>query len=186
MIPDARLGQRGNVTRAAPGDVAPDEARIWPSAAYGLGMHRLLGAVAIAVMAISVAGCGGGSVKASRGCFEIWNDGSNKAAKASVIGRFSVASVTEWRAEAGRGSVNVEWRAAPGSGTVKLGGPGSKGCGYLFHSSKRFLSISALRKGESVRWDVPPSIHGRWSRQQQAAARDNASVAADGHLSRRH
>jgi len=113
-------------------------------------MHRLLGAVAIAVMAISVAGCGGSSVKASRGCFEI------------------------------------EWRAAPGSGTVKLGGPGSKGCGYLFHSSKRFLSISALRKGESVRWDVPPSIHGRWSGQQQAAARDNASVAADGHLSRRH
>ena len=150
MIPDARLGQRGNVPRAAPGDVAPDEARIWPSAAYGLGMHRLLGAVAIAVTAISVAGCGGSSVKASRGCFEI------------------------------------EWHAAPGSGTVKLGGPGSKGCGYLFHSSKRFLSISALRKGESVRWDVPPSIHGRWSRQQQAAARDNASVAADGHLSRRH
>jgi hypothetical protein len=169
-----------------PGDVAPDEAKIWASAAYGLGMHRLLVAVAIAVMAISVTGCGGSSVKASRDCFEIWNDGSNKAAKASVIGRFSVASVTEWRAEAGRGNVNVEWRAAPGSGTVSLGGPRSKGCGYLFHTSKRFLSISALRKGENVRWDVPPSIHGGWSRQQQAAARDNASVAADGHLSRRH
>lgn len=149
-------------------------------------MHRLLIAVAIAVMAISVAGCGGSSTKASRDCFEIWNEGSNKAAKASVIGRFSVASVTEWRAEAGRGSVNVEWRAAPGSGTVNLAGPGSKGCGYLFHSSKRFLSISALRKGGNVRWDVPPSIHGRWSRQQQAAARDNASVAANGRLIRRH
>jgi hypothetical protein len=149
-------------------------------------MHRLPVALAIAAMAISVAGCGDGSAKASRDCFAIWNDGSNKAAKASVIGRFRVASVTEWRAEAGRGSVNVEWRAAPGSGTVNLGGHGSKGCGYFFHSSKRFLSISALRKGENVRWDVPPSIHGGWSRQQQAAARDNASVAADGRLSRRH
>ena len=149
-------------------------------------MHRLLIVVAIAVMAISVAGCGGSSTKASRNCFEIWNEGSNKAANASVIGRFSVASVTEWRAEAGRESVNVEWRAAPGSGTVNLAGPGSKGCGYLFHSSKRFLSISALRKGGNVRWDVPPSIHGRWSRQQQGAARDNASVAADGRLIRRH
>lgn len=149
-------------------------------------MHRLLVAVAIAVMAISVAGCGGSSTKVSRDCFEIWNEGSNKAANASVIGRFSVASVTEWRAEAGRESVNVEWRAAPGSGTVNLAGPGNKGCGYLFHSSKRFLSISALRKGGNVRWDVPPSIHGRWSRQQQAAARDNASVAANGRLIRRH
>lgn len=148
-------------------------------------MRRPLLAVAIAAMTISVAGCGGSSAKGSRDCFEVWNDGSNKAAKASVIGRFSVASVTEWRAEAGRGSVNVEWRAAPGSGAVSLGGQGSKGCGYLFHSSKRFLSISAVRKGENVRWDVPPSIHGRWSRQQQAAARDNASVAADGRLIRR-
>jgi hypothetical protein len=131
-------------------------------------------------------GLGGSSTKASRDCFEIWNDGSNKAEKASVIGRFSTASVTEWRREAGRGSVDVEWRAAPGSRAVNLGGPGSKGCGYFFHSSKRFLSISAVRKGGNVRWDVPPSIHGRWSPQQQAVVRDNASVAADGRLIRRH
>jgi hypothetical protein len=148
-------------------------------------MHKVLVAVAILAMAVSLAGCGGSSRRASRNCFQVWNDASNKAGRSSVIGRFSVASVTEWRAESRSGSVNVEWRAAPGSGTV-LGGAGSKGCGYLFHSSKRFLSISAERKGRTIRWDVPRSIHGRWSPQQQAAGRDNAAVAADGRLIRRH
>jgi hypothetical protein len=149
-------------------------------------MHRLLVAVAILAMAVSQAGCGGSSAKVSRDCFEVWNDGSNKAGQSSVIGRFSVANVTEWRAEAGSGTVNVEWRAERGSGTVNVGGPGSKGCGYLVHTSKRFLSISAERKGGNIHWDVPPSIHGPWSPQQQAAVHDNAVVAADGRLIRRH
>lgn len=149
-------------------------------------MHKVLAAVAILALAVSLAGCGGSSPRVSRNCFQVWNDASNKAGQSSVIGRFSAASVTEWRAEPGSGSVNVEWRAASGSGTVNLGGAGSRGCGYLFHSSKRFLSISAERKGRTIRWDVPPSIHGRWSPQQQAAVRDNAAVAADGRLIRRH
>lgn len=161
-------------------------------AAYGLGMHRLLGAVAILAMAATLAGCGSSSTKASRDCFEIWNNAANRATKSRVIGRFGLASVTEWRAQAGsetkpgRQTLDVEWRAAPGSGTVSLGGPGSKGCGYFFHSSERFLSISAERKDGTIRWDVPPSTHGRWSPQQQASVRDNAAVAADGRLIRRH
>jgi hypothetical protein len=149
-------------------------------------MHRLLVAAAILAMAVSLAGCGGSSAKASRDCFKVWNDVSNKTGQSTVIGRFSVASVTEWRAEAGSGAVNVKWRAEARSGTVSLGGPGSKGCGSLFHTSKRFLSISAERKGGNIRWDVPPSIHGPWSPQQQAAVHDNAVVAADGRLIRRH
>jgi hypothetical protein len=168
-------------------DEAPDDLMISASAAYGLGMHRLLVAVAIPAMAVSLAGCGGSSVKASRDCFEIWNDGSNKAGQSRVIGRFSVASVTEWRAQAGSGTVNVEWRAAAGrNGTVNVSGPGSKGCGYLFHNAKRFLSMSAERRRGNIRWDVPQSIHGPWSPQQQAAAHDNAVVAANGRLIRRH
>src|SRR4051794_27834127 len=108
-------------------------------------------------MAISLAGCGGSSTKASRDCFDVWNDGSNKAERSRVMGRFGVANVAGWRAEAANGTAKVEWRAGPSGATVTVnrGGPGNKGCGYLFHTSKRFLSISAEWKGKEIRWDVP-------------------------------
>jgi hypothetical protein len=90
-----------------------------------------------------------------------------------VAGRFSVASVSEWRAEAA-------------GGTVDLDGSASTGCGYLFHTAKTYLSISGEWKGGSIRWGVPPSIPGSWSVQQQAAVDDNTAVDADGRLNRRH
>jgi len=40
-------------------------------------------------------------------------------------------------------------------------------------------------KGETIRWGVPPSIHGSWSPQQEAAVTDNATVDPEGLLSAR-
>jgi hypothetical protein len=79
-----------------------------------------------------------------------------------------------------------EWRAQASSGAVNLGGGTSEGCGYLFHTTASYLSISGVWKGKKIRWGVPPSIHGSWSARQQAAVSNNATVDADGLLSRRH
>jgi hypothetical protein len=124
-------------------------------------------------VAIGLTSCGGSSTKSSRDCFDVWNAASNKARQSRVAGGFTVARVSNWRAE------------ASGSGNVNLGRPASEGCGYLFHTSKRFLSISSAWSGEAIRWDVPPTIHGSWSPQQQAAAPDNATVDGGGLISTR-
>jgi hypothetical protein len=143
-----------------------------------LGMRMSLVAIGVLAVAISLAGCGGTSTKTSHSsnrswdCFGVWNDASNKAGQSTVAGRFSIANVSEWHAEAG-------------SETVTLGGPASEGCGYLFHTSAAYLSISGEWNGESIRWGAPPTIHGMWSAQQQAAVRNNATVDANGLLSRR-
>jgi hypothetical protein len=141
-------------------------------------MHKSLVATAILAVAIGVAGCGGTSTNASRSmngsrdCFGVWNDASNKAGQSTVAGRFSIANVSEWRAEAGSGRVN-------------LGGLASWGCEYLFHTSTAYFSINGVWNGKTIHWGVPPSIHGSWSAQQQAVVSDNAAVDADGLLSRR-
>jgi hypothetical protein len=141
-------------------------------------MRKSLVAIGLLAVAISLAGCGGTSSKISRSsngsrdCFGVWNDASNKAGQSTVAGRFSIANVSEWRAEAG-------------GGTVNLGGPASEGCGYLFHTSTAYLTISGVWNGKAIRWGVPPPIHGSWSAQQQAAVSNNAAVDADGLLSRR-
>lgn len=140
-------------------------------AAYVLCMRRACLAIAALAAAISFTSCGGSSTKASRDCFDVWNAGSNKARQSSVAGRFTLARVNNWRAE------------SSGGGNVNLGGQASEGCGYLFHTSTRFLSISGAWNGNAIRWDVPPTIHGSWSPQQQAASADNATVDADGLLS---
>jgi hypothetical protein len=135
-------------------------------------MRRSLVAVVALAVAMGLTGCAGRSTKASRDCIRVWNDPSNKARQSRVAGRFSVASVSEWRAEGG-------------GGTVDLDGSASTGCGYLFHTARAYLSISGEWKGGSLRWGVPPSIRGPWSPQQQAAVDDNTAVDADGLLSRR-
>jgi hypothetical protein len=139
---------------------------------------------------VALAGCGGGSTKTARNCFEIWNGSSNKAQQARVAHRFVSASVTDWRAQASGSSIDESWTAS--SPTVPLasagenvGGRASHGCGYLFHTSKRFVSYSAELKGKTIRWNVQPPIRGSWSRRQQAVARDNASVDGTGLLSPR-
>jgi hypothetical protein len=135
-------------------------------------MRMPLVAIAMLALTTSLAGCGGTSTNASRDCFAAWNAAANKTRQSTVADRFRIASVREWRAEAV-------------SGTVNLGGPASKGCGYLFHTSKAYLSISGEWKGGTIRWGVPPPIHGSWSPEQQAAVSDNAAVEADGLLSHR-
>jgi len=148
--------------------------------------------IAAAPLAATVAlvGCGGSSTKTARNCFEIWNGSSSKAQQARVAHRFLSASVTNWSAQASVSSIDESWTA--GSPTVpqasageKVGGRASHGCGYLFHTSKRFVSYSAQLKGKTIRWNVPPPIRGSWSHRQHAIARYNASVDGKGLLSPR-
>ena len=43
--------------------------------------------------------------------------------------------------------------------------------------------VGGVWRRDTIRWGVPPSIHGSWSQEQQAAANDNAGVDSDGLLS---
>jgi hypothetical protein len=131
---------------------------------------QLAGTIAL-VATIGLTGCGSGSTTAKRGCFDVWNAKSNQVRQTSIAGRFRVANVSEWRA------------AAASHATTPRGSPANQGCGYLFHTSKRYLSISGAWTAEAFRWNVPPSIHSSWSSGQQAAVKDNASVNARGLLS---
>jgi len=147
-------------------------------------------AIAATLAVVGLAGCGGGSTKAARNCFEIWNGNSNKDLQGRVAHRFASASVTNWSAQASTGDITESWTASSGTtaplpGTGNVGGRASHGCGYLFHTSTEFVSYSAELRGETIRWNVPPAIHGSWSRRQQAVARDNATVDGEGLLNSR-
>ena len=153
-------------------------------------MRKSLAIVATLAATVGLVGCGGGSTKAARNCFDLWNGSANKSQQTRVAHRFPSASVTSWSAQASGSSIVESWTG--GSATVpeastgdNVGGRASHGCGYLFHTSRRFVSLSAELEGETVRWNVPPAIRGTWSRRQQAVARDNASVDGEGLLSPR-
>lgn len=115
---------------------------------------------------------GGGPKKSevSRDCFDAWNAPSNQRNQAAVAGRFTIARVSNWSMQ------------ASGADTG-LGSDQGQGCGYLFHTSDRYLSISGAWEGGSIRWGVPPTIHGEWSAEQQAAGEDNARVDPEGQIS---
>ena len=99
-------------------------------------MRSRTATIVVLALTAGLTGCTGGSTKADlrvgkaprRDCFEVWNADSNKARQAIVTGRFSIANVSNWLAQA--------------SGGVKLGGPAIQGCGYLFHDDARYVSIS--------------------------------------------
>jgi hypothetical protein len=133
-------------------------------------MRKPLAAMAIVSATICLTGCGGGSVKASRDCFAAWNHAAT-AGHSPVAGHFTVARVSDWTAQA--------------EGSANLGGPASHGCGYLFHTSTHYLSISGRWNHNTIQLNVPPPIHGSWSPAQQAAASDNANVDSHGLLKRR-
>jgi len=145
--------------------------------------------LAVAAM-VGLAACGGGSTKAARNCFEIWNGHSNKDLQGRVADRFASASVTNWSAQASTSAITESWTASPGTtaplpASGNVGRRASHGCGYLFHTSTQFVSYSAELRGRTIRWNVPPAIHGSWSRRQQAVARDNATVDDEGLLNSR-
>src|SRR5262245_31792702 len=136
------------------------------SAAYVQRMRTY--PVLVALLLVGITGCGsdgskpdpgdGGPTKSavSRDCFDTWNAKSNEANRAVVAGRFTVARVANWTAQASGGG------AGPSNG-------GSQGCGYLFHTSDRYLSISGAWAGQGIRWGVPPTMHGSWSAEQEAS-----------------
>jgi hypothetical protein len=107
----------------------------------------------------------------SRDCFDAWNDPSNQSNQSAVAGRFTIARVANWSAQASGGA-----NSGPGDDP-------SQGCGYLFHTSDRYLSISGIWEGQTIRWGVPPTIDGSWSAEQQASGEDNARVDSEGRLS---
>jgi len=134
-------------------------------------MRRLLAGVAVGAGAVSLTACSGGSGKGAGDCFAAWNASQNQIRHALVAHRFKRANVSEWLAQA--------------TSTGNVGGRPNRGCGYLFHASSRYLSISGSWRGRTLRWGVPPTIRGAWSAQQQASVRDNATVDARGLLVRR-
>jgi hypothetical protein len=136
------------------------------SAAYLPRMRTAFPAIVVLAASIGLTGCGGSATTASRDCFEAWNAPSNKAGRAQIAGRFAVARVNRWRAE------------ASGSGALTS----STGCGYVFHTSDRYASISGQWNGNALRWGVPPALRGAWSPRQQSAGVDNATVGSDGVL----
>lgn len=122
---------------------------------------------------VGVVGCGGDRAAhaASRDCFDAWNAATNSARQATVAHRFTVGRVSRWRAQAAEAG--------------NVGGRPAFGCGYLFHTSTRYVSISGEWRGRTIRWGVPPTIRGPWSSRQQAAVKDNAIVRADGGIRER-
>src|SRR6476646_5169688 len=134
-------------------------------------------AVALVAGILGLTGCDSGSSnqshdgggprqsQGSRDCFVAWNAPSNQRNRSAVAGRFTVARVSNWTAQASGGEDQ------------------SQGCGYLFHTSDRYLSISGAWDGRTIRWGVPPTIQGPWSPEQQASGEDNASVNPEGRLS---
>jgi len=135
-------------------------------------------AVALLLVGVTgLVGCGSSGSKAdqgdgqsdvSRDCVDTWNAPSNQANQSVVAGRFTVARVSNWSAQASGGG--------PGAGE-------SQGCGYLFHTAERYLSISGAWEGQAIRWGVPPTMGGSWSAEQQASGEDNAGVDSEGRLS---
>ena len=150
-------------------------------------MLRLSAIAATLLATVGLAACGGGSNKAARNCYEIWNARPNQAQQASVAHRFRSGNVTRWIARASKGGVTESWTASSSKvpHVSNLGGSESHGCAYLFHTSKRYASFSAELRGKTVHWGVPPTLHGSWSRVAPAAAADNATVDAAGLLSPR-
>ena len=149
-------------------------------------MRKSFAIAATLAATVGLAGCGGSSTKAARSCFDVWNGSSNKAQQARVAHRFPSASVTNWMAQASAGSIDESWTASSStdraSAGANLGGRANHGCGYLFHTSNRFVSFSAELKGKAVRWNLQPPISGSWSRRQQTVAGDNATVVGEGLL----
>ena len=113
-------------------------------------------ALVLTPIVLALAACGGSSTKASKDCFQIWNDTSNQRRQIIIAGLFTVADVTTT----------------------------SDTCGYIFHTEKRAFAINAKRNGSSVRRDELPTI-GDWSAQQQEAVHDNAAVDSQGLVRRR-
>jgi hypothetical protein len=54
--------------------------------------------IATLAATVGLAACGGGSTKAARNCFEIWNGSSNKVQQAKVAHRFLSANLSRWSA----------------------------------------------------------------------------------------
>jgi hypothetical protein len=149
-------------------------------------MHKAFAIAATLAAMVGLAGCGGSSTKAARNCFDVWNGSSNRAQQARVAHRFPSASVTNWMAQASGGSIDESWTASSStdraSAGANLSGRANHGCGYLFHTSRQFVSFSAELEGRTVRWNLQRPISGSWSRRQQAVARDNATVVGEGLL----
>ena len=136
-----------------------------------VGVRSSLACVAL-LAAATFTGCGSSSKNADRDCFAVWNRHSNEANQAIVAGHFTIAAVSPWRAQ-GYAGQRATSPPAP-----------RFGCGYLFHTSKRYLSVSGMWDGSAIRWGVPPTIKGWWTPKQQAV-HDRANVSASGMLSRR-
>jgi hypothetical protein len=127
---------------------------------------------------VAFAGCGSHqdrrSVVHSHDCFAAWNSRGNEANRADLAAHgfsFRVGSVE-------RGMV---------FGDPARGGKAHEGelCGYLFHSSARFVSYTGDWRGDVLLWTNSQSARGRWTPTQQRTQHDDVRVLSDGRIAPR-
>jgi hypothetical protein len=119
----------------------------------------------VVVLAAALAATASAAPTRRPSCLDAWNTTAPASARASVAGAdLPVVRIARWTAQA--------------AGSTAA----SHGCGYLFHSSASYLSISGEWDRARLKWGAPPTIHGRWSPMQQRATADNAVVRPDGSL----
>jgi hypothetical protein len=130
------------------------------------------------VVLLAVTACGSNqtprSVVRSHDCFIAWNAQGNERNRADLARRgfsFTIGSVAR--------SFTVG-DPAPG-GTRHEG----HGCGYLFHSTTRFVSYTGDWHGDTLIWTNAQGMHGRWTAAQQRTQPDDVRVLADGRIAKR-
>jgi hypothetical protein len=128
------------------------------------------------VALVVAAGCGSQhtpkSVVRSHDCLAAWNAGGNERNRADLAERgFTIGSVE-------RGMVFAD--PAPG-GTASE----SENCGYLFHSTNRFVSYTGEWHGDAVVWTNSQGMHGPWTAIQQRSQPDDVRVLGDGRIAKR-
>src|ERR1051326_7635925 len=122
---------------------------------------------------LGVTGCGSHqtprSVVRSHDCFVAWNAGGNERNRTDLASRgFTIGSVE---------------RSTTFGDPAQGGKPHeSQGCGYLFHSTTRFVSYTADWRGDTLLWTNFEGMRGRWTAEQQRTQPDDVRVISDGRI----
>jgi hypothetical protein len=126
---------------------------------------RLVGGVV--VLAVTLGACSGGEERdrtaaSNADCLAQWNGQENEKNRAEVAssGEYAVAAARQ--------------------GAV--GKARSRGCGYVFHTEIRHASYRGVWKGQTLDWNVLPTLRGRWDAGLERRITDNALVLDDGSL----
>jgi len=70
----------------------------------------------------------------------------------------------------------------PGPGGTPYKG---EGCGFLFHSTSRFVSYSGDWDGDTLLWTNSTGLHGAWTVVQDRSQPNDVRVLGDGRIAKR-